>query len=213
MRTKGRTSFFHHRRGSSHWNEKKHNLPTKHVTLLVSMGLCASASMYICAIFCRTEGEEEEERARVCFCEERCVPAAPCRDAAEGGVELAATLREDAELIVTGRRLPGEELCLRPLKTALIQGGGGGAPRGMERERGESEGEQKSVFLSLFSFHLTFLSRFLPLPKSSELKQLMVRVSFNQDSSCLALADRRGIRVWSLGRGTVVFEESLGGVR
>ena len=101
VRTKGRTSFFHHRRGSSHWNEKKHNLPTKHVTLLVSMGLCASASMYICAIFCRTEGEEEEERARVCFCEERCVPAAPCRDAAEGGVELAATLREDAELIVT----------------------------------------------------------------------------------------------------------------
>jgi len=92
-------------------------------------------------------------------------------------------------------------------------GGGGGAPRGIERERGESEGEQKSVFLSLFSFHLTFLSRFLPLPKSSELKQLMVRVSFNQDSSCLALADRRGIRVWSLGRGTVVFEESLGGVR
>ena len=41
----------------------------------------------------------------------------------------------------------------------------------------------------------------------------MVRASFNQDSSCLALADRRGIRVWSLGRGTVVFEEAMGGVR
>ena len=168
VRTKGRTSFFHHRRGSSHWNEKKHNLPTKHVTLLVSMGLCASASMYICAIFCRTEGEEEEERARVCFCEERCVPAAPCRDAAEGGVELAATLREDAELIVTGRRLPGEELCLRPLKTALIQEGGGGGHQEGWRERGERAKESKKVFFFRFFLSISLFSRvFFLCPKAA----------------------------------------------
>lgn len=41
----------------------------------------------------------------------------------------------------------------------------------------------------------------------------MIRASFNQDGSCLALSDRRGIRVWSCARGTVVFEHDLGGVR
>ena len=123
---------------------KQNNSPTKHVTLLVSMGLCASASMYICAIFLSPAAEEEEaEGDAACFCEEadgeRCCAAAALLDAAaddEGVVELVATLRDETELIVTGRRLPGE-LCapLRPLRTALIQGwwwwwGGGG-----ERER------------------------------------------------------------------------------
>ena len=124
------------------------------------MGLCASASMYICAIFLSPAAEEEEaEGDAACFCEEadgeRCCAAAALLDAAaddEGVVELVATLRDETELIVTGRRLPGE-LCapLRPLRTALIQGwwwwwGGGG--RG--REKGWSDARKNRV--SLFRF-------------------------------------------------------------
>ena len=129
---------------------KQNNSPTKHVTLLVSMGLCASASMYICAIFLSPAAEEEEaEGDAACFCEEadgeRCCAAAALLDAAaddEGVVELVATLRDETELIVTGRRLPGE-LCapLRPLRTALIQGwwwwwGGGGEAARIRNRRG-----------------------------------------------------------------------------
>ena len=220
---------------------KQNNSPTKHVTLLVSMGLCASASMYICAIFLSPAAEEEEaEGDAACFCEEadgeRCCAAAALLDAAaddEGVVELVATLRDETELIVTGRRLPGE-LCapLRPLRTALIQGwwwwwGGGGSGRetGFRACAPGKEPRGPAVFFSRPHFYFLdvekersesscIVRRRGPqggLPKKG--KRKMVRASFNQDSSCLALADRRGIRVWSLGRGTVVFEESLGGVR
>ena len=36
---------------------------------------------------------------------------------------------------------------------------------------------------------------------------------FNQDASCVALADWAGVRVWSLGGGGVVFSADVGGVR
>jgi hypothetical protein len=38
-------------------------------------------------------------------------------------------------------------------------------------------------------------------------------VGFNQDATCVALADGGGVRVWSLRGGGVVFSADVGGVR
>jgi hypothetical protein len=37
--------------------------------------------------------------------------------------------------------------------------------------------------------------------------------AFNQDGTCLALADAAGVRVWSLATGGVVFSAELGAMR
>lgn len=96
----------------------------------MSMGLCDSASMYICAMVLSAEEEEEGGDEEVSFCGERCEFVEACRGEA---------LREAEELIVTGRRLPGLCAPLSPLRTALMQ-------KGARERTGERRFERREGF-------------------------------------------------------------------
>lgn len=53
----------------------------------------------------------------------------------------------------------------------------------------------------------------MPLQISAPLKNGVLYLSFNQDCTCLAIADFKGIKVYSLETNKICYSRDLGAVR